>query len=154
MPWILGIVFLLLAGACAPTTASHATVAPGASSSSLPADTDALFELEHLVAVELTIAPEEWDKLRKQQHDREKVFGASCLDGPIERPYDYVPATISIDGGEPVAAEVRKKGYVGSISNTRPSLKVRLAEPYMGVTRLTLNNNQQDVELPRFDGQV
>ncbi len=144
MHWLLGMVFLLLAGACAPTTAPHATTAPGASSSILPAGTDALFDLEHLVAVELTIAPAEWDKLREQQHDLGKVFGANCLDGPIKRPYDYVPATISIDGGEPVAAEVRKKGYVGSVSNTRPSLKVRLADPYMGVTRLTLNNNQQD----------
>ena len=51
---------------------------------------------------------------------------------------------MSLNDAPPIQVEVRKKGLLGSISETRPSLKVRLADPIEGLKRLTLNNNQQD----------
>ena len=47
---------------------------------------------------------------------------------------------------------IRKKGFIGSLDETRPSLKIKFGEyvdqnPVKGLDRLTLNNNKQDTAL-------
>jgi hypothetical protein len=103
-----------------------------------------LFELDHLVRVDIELPAADWDVVRTERHTMDAVFGEDCLAGPAKRPYHYVAATVSIDGGAPIAVEIRKKGFFGSVNDVRPSLKVRFDDPYGDVTRLTLNNNQQD----------
>lgn len=115
-----------------------------------PADpTEALFDPERLLEIEIDLAPADWDVLRYQRHEANVVFGQDCYSGPIERPYTYFEADITIDGETIESVGVRKKGFLGSVSATRPSLKVSFDEyvpgqRYSGMERLTLNNNQQD----------
>ncbi|MDE0683896.1 MAG: ankyrin repeat domain-containing protein, partial [Candidatus Poribacteria bacterium] len=67
-------------------------------------------------------------------------------------PYTYVEASVSIDGVVFPKVGLRKKGFIGSQSHTRPSLKVKLnhinkKDGIEGLTNLTLNNNKQDTSL-------
>ena len=69
-----------------------------------------------------------------------------------DHPYTYVEASVSIDGVVFPKVGLRKKGFIGSQSHTRPSLKVRLNHidkegGIEGLTNLTLNNNKQDTSL-------
>lgn len=65
--------------------------------------------------------------------------------------YDYseFTARISIDGESMDDVVIRKKGYMGSLSPSVPSLKLDFDDlwegrTYQNSTRLTLNNNRQD----------
>src|SRR5690606_32903219 len=54
-----------------------------------------------------------------------------------------------IDGVTIDSVAIRKKGFIGSLDEQRPSLKVKFDEyieqdPIAGLDRLTLNNNKQD----------
>ena len=59
---------------------------------------------------------------------------------------------MTIDGVVFPNVGLRKKGFLGSLSTTRPSLKIKLNHTdkdadIEGLTNLTLNNNQQDISL-------
>ena len=80
------------------------------------------------------------------------ALGASRQFKPIKNPYTYVEVSVSIDGVVFPKVGLRKKGFIGSQSHTRPSLKVKLNHidkkgGIEGLTNLTLNNNKQDTSL-------
>ena len=112
--------------------------------------TDELFRRDRLLEIEVELAPADWDLLRVQHAD---LFGQLVDDcpGPLpDDPYTVFPAAITIDGERFEDVSVRKKGFLGSINRTRPSLKISFDEidpdrEVFGLERLTLNNNQQDV---------
>jgi len=111
--------------------------------------TEAMFDPERLLEIEITIDTASWDELRFQRHQADDIFGEDCYAGPIERPYTYFEADITIDGVTVESVGLRKKGFLGSVSATRPSLKVSFDEyvpgqTFEGLRRMTLNNNQQD----------
>ncbi|MHC5065127.1 MAG: CotH kinase family protein [Planctomycetota bacterium] len=94
------------------------------------------FAPENLLKVEITMDPGDWDKVRFDKR------GA-------ENSYTYQPGEISINGHSIGKVGVRKKGFVGSLTSQRPSLKIKFNEfkkggKYLGLDRLTLNNNHQD----------
>lgn len=101
--------------------------------------TDAAFDPERVMLVEVELRPNDWDELREQG----RTLADLCS---TESPYDYFPATVTVDGMRFEGVEIRKKGFFGSLSQDRPSLKMRFANelgPY-GLERLTLNNDNQD----------
>ena len=109
---------------------------------------DQLFAPEHVVDVKITLAEKDWDTLRRQT----RAFSLSLGKTPLESPFEYVKADVSIDGVTIKNVGIRKKGFLGSLSDTRPSLKIKFDEyqqqdPIQGLNRLTLNNNQQDRSL-------
>ena len=58
-------------------------------------------------------------------------------------------ADVTIDGTVINDVEIRKKGFLGSISRIRPSLKLDFDtfvddRTYNGMSRMTLNNDRQD----------
>ena len=60
-----------------------------------------------------------------------------------------MPATVTIDGDTMGNVNVRKKGFIGSLSPDLPSLKLDFNDlqegrTYQNVSRMTLNNNRQD----------
>jgi hypothetical protein len=123
--------------------------APDAPASDL---SDALFDPERVLEVSISMAPADWDTLRYQTRKVTEVLGEGCLDGPKASPYTYFPATVTVDGEPLPMSAVRKKGFLGSASITKPSLKVSFDEyvpgrEYSGVEGLTLNNSQQDPSL-------
>jgi hypothetical protein len=114
-----------------------------------------LFAREHLVRVELTVAPADWDALRAQTRTLESTLARpECLDEPFTSPFTYFPAEVTIDGARYGQVGIRKKGFLGSLSDTKPSLKLKLDEfvvgqEHLGLATLTFNNSRQDPTLLR-----
>ncbi len=111
--------------------------------------TEAVFDPARFLAIDITIDPADWDELRIQTRSLDILVGDNCLDEPRVRPFTYFPADIAIDGQVVATVGVRKKGFLGSMSTERPSLKVKFNEyvagqQFSGLTRLTLNNCRQD----------
>lgn len=120
--------------------------------------TEDIFPTDRVLDVQITISEENWNTLRHQSRNFQDVLKPSRQFEPPEHPYTYVEASVSIDGVEFPKVGIRKKGFIGSQSHTRPSLKIKLNEfdkkgEIDGLTNLTFNNNQQDMmQISQFMG--
>lgn len=113
---------------------------------------DDIFPTDRVIDVQITLSQQDWDTLRYQSRDIRTALGASRQFKPMESPYTYVEGSVSIDGVVFSKVGIRKKGFIGSLSHTRPSLKIKLNHvdkdgEIEGLTNLTLNNNKQDTGL-------
>lgn len=119
---------------------------------------DDIFPTDRVLDVQITVSEQDWNKIRYQTRHFVQVLNASRQFKPPEHPYTYVEASVSIDGVAFPKVGIRKKGFIGSQSDTRPSLKIKLNHidkkgEIDGLTNLTLNNNQQDVtQVSQFMG--
>ena len=109
-----------------------------------------IFPKDRVVDIQITVAEEDWDTIRYQSRNFFTALHESRRLKPPERPYTYVEASVTIDGVAFPRVGIRKKGFLGSLSETRPSLKIRLNRvdkdaAFDGQTHLTLNNNLQDI---------
>ena len=86
------------------------------------------FDLDHLLEVDLLIEADDWDTVRQHRRSFVTEFMGDCMSGPFESEYPTRPAQIIIDGEYLPAVGLRKKGFIGSQSDTKPSLKVNLDE--------------------------
>ena len=117
--------------------------------------TDELFRTDRLLQVSITMNEADWDDLRAQSRSIFDLFrGRECLDQPFGSVFTWFEASITLDGETYPRVEVRKKGFIGSLSEEKPSLKVDLGEfeegqTHLGARRLTLNNSVQDPSLIR-----
>ena len=160
-------------GAPMPTTVPAATVAATESpapspTAPAPAPTpateetgradpsDAYFTLDRVLNIVIEIAPEDWDTLRHQT----RTFGDLMaeieeygLSQPFANIYTWFPGKVTVDGETHTEVGVRKKGFVGSQSDTKPALKLRFDKYVDGQTlggvmeRMTLNNSIQDASM-------
>ena len=108
-----------------------------------------LFPSDRVLQVQIELPAADWDKLRHQSRSLFEVLHEKRRIAPIPSPYSYVGATVTIDGHPLSAVGVRKKGFIGSLSTKRPSLKIKLNHEDAqadidGLTNLTFNNNKQD----------
>jgi ankyrin repeat protein/spore coat protein CotH len=122
------------------------------SSSAKEMTLDDIFPTDRVIDVQITVSQRDWDTIRYQSRNFMTALGASRQFKPMESPYTYVEANVSIDGVVFPKVGLRKKGFIGSQSNTRPSLKIKLNHVdkeggIEGLTNLTLNNNKQDTSL-------
>jgi spore coat protein CotH len=106
--------------------------------------TDALFDPGRLLQVEVTMDPKDWLELRISHRETGENFSQI-----VEKPYDYYPANVKIDGLDIGHVGIRKKGFFGSAVSTRPSVKLKIdyvekGRKFAGQERLTFNNNNQD----------
>ena len=113
---------------------------------------DDIFPTDRVLDVQITVADEDWDTIRYQSRDFFSALHESRKTAPPEAPYTYVNANVTIDGIAFPNVGLRKKGFLGSLSTTRPSFKIKLNytdkdASIEGLTNLTLNNNQQDINL-------
>ena len=155
--------------AAAPTTDAASTPAGDETSSTSPEPTataapthqddadahpsDAYFALDRVLEISIEIAGEDWDTLRHQTRTLEDVF-AEIEEYGLSRPfadiYTWFSATVTVDGETHADVGVRKKGFVGSQSDTKPALKLRFDKYVDGqslggiMERMTLNNSIQD----------
>lgn len=111
---------------------------------------DGLFPSDRVIEVDVRIDERDWDQLRYQTRDRGAIWQRQF--GPMESPFSYFDAQVTIDGVVFKDVGLRKKGFIGSLSHTRPSLKVKLNHKLEGgnlggLTTLTFNNNRQDTGL-------
>ena len=110
---------------------------------------DDLFRTDRVVKVEINVETDDWDTLRSQSREFFEALGPERRLGPVKRPYSYVEADVVIDGVKLDRVGIRKKGFLGSQSSSRPSLKIKLDFTDKdleidGLNVLTLNNNSQD----------
>jgi spore coat protein CotH len=111
-----------------------------------------IFDPARVLTIEIEMPAKDWDVLRKTGHDASVSF--TRCPGVPKKIYSYQRAKVTIDGVTLEGVGVRKKGYLGSLSVLRPSLKLKFDEfvegqKYQGVRRMTLNNNKQDRALMR-----
>jgi hypothetical protein len=138
-------------------TATPAVPATAAPSTAFPptVEPDDLFDADHVMDVNIRLQPAHWDALRLQARTMAGLFGAAeCLAAPRPSPYTYFAADVRIDGRRMANVGVRKKGLLGSVSSTRPALKIKF-DAYVpgqrldGMSLMTLNNAIQDPSLVR-----
>lgn len=126
-------------------------VADGGSADAVAADPTArLFDPTRVIQVDLRMAPADWDALRKQSRDfKDTLVGAECLSRPFPSPFTWFPASVTVEGVTVGTALVRKKAFMGSLDDKKPSLKIDLDDVdkganVFGADDLTLNNSKQD----------
>ena len=114
---------------------------------------DAYFAMDRVLEVSIEIAEEDWDTLRHQARTFEDLMAEIekyNLSRPFAGIYTWFSATVTIDGETHTEVGVRKKGFLGSQSDTKPSLKLRydkyVDDQSLGgvMERMTLNNSIQD----------
>ena len=143
--WIIGLATLLCLGVTAHSDGKELTL-------------DDIFPTDRVIDVQITVSEQDWNTIRYQSRDFVSALNEKRQFGPLDHPYTYVEASVSIDGVVFPKVGIRKKGFIGSQSHTRPSLKIKLNHidkegGIQGLTNLTLNNNKQDTsQVSQFMG--
>lgn len=122
----------------------------------LPHPTDPYFALDHVLDIAIDIPTTDWNALRRQTRTWETLLEeieTGCLAQPFSDIYSWFPAQVTVDGETHTDVGLRKKGFLGSLSSERPSLKLRF-DKYVDnqslggvMERMTLNNGKQDSAL-------
>ena len=113
------------------------------------------FDPDHVLQVDITMAEDNWDTLRNQWRSIPgELSGEDCMSEPFSGDYITFSADITIDGESQSNIGIRKKGFIGSQSATKPSLKLNIDEYEEGADlfctdNITLNNAVQDESLIR-----
>ena len=125
---------------------------PGDEDASTTDRTDEVYTPSRLLKVEIELNPNDWDALRSQERTGEDLnIGADCLppSEPFESPFSWFTGIVTVDGERLTNVGIRKKGFIGSMNENKPSLKIRFDkfeedQTYLDAKRLTLNNDVQD----------
>ncbi|HAE55356.1 MAG TPA: hypothetical protein DCG25_10325, partial [Acidimicrobiaceae bacterium] len=108
------------------------------------------FDANHVIEVNVELSPEQWDTLRHEGRNAPDALSGCAR----EYAYTYFDATVTVDGETYTDVAIRKKGFLGSLSAMRPSLKINFGKfvegrTHAGMKRMTLNNNFQDASNAR-----
>ena len=142
----------------ATTSAPSPTYTPSATPTEPASPTtvdlsSAYFALDRVLEIAIEMTTEDWDTLRHQTRTFEDLMAEIekyNLSQPFANIYDWFPGTVTVDGETHTEVGVRKKGFIGSQSDTKPSLKLRFDKYVDGqalggvMERMTLNNSIQD----------
>jgi CotH kinase protein len=109
-----------------------------------------LFDPDEIIEVEIELASDDWDFIRTQTRDYGKLSD-SCSAEPFFSPFVYRSGSVMVNGERLDNVGIRKKGFMGSLDDNKPSLKIKFDEYeegqiLHGLDRLTLNNNKSDPE--------
>lgn len=109
-------------------------------------EVDRLYDPNRILDVQITMDSDDWDHLRLQTRS---LMGALKETSDAKSVFEYVKGDVTIDGRLIKNVAIRKKGFLGSLDEDRPSLKIRFDKyedqsPFGVRDRLTLNNNKQD----------
>lgn len=119
----------------------------GTSAQAFELSADSLFQPDRMLDIAIELPADQWDQLRQQSRDIGAAFS-----GSTDSPFTYFKANITIGDVRIESVGLRKKGFIGSLDDQFPSLKVKFDEyikqrPIEGIDTLTLNNNKQDPSL-------
>ena len=157
--WTIALSFVWMGAAgCGSPESNSTTGGGGAATTTTPsggsggaggAAPTSAYDPAHVVEIVVSMDAADWDKLRFEKNDFQTQQVGDCLAGPKPSPYNYYPAQVTVDGQVFDKVDVRKKGALGSLSVSRPSLKVKLdaydpAAHFFEAVKLTLNNGKQD----------
>ncbi len=103
-----------------------------------------LYDPEHVLEVSIELDAADWAALRGEGRGLFDVF----LGQSEGYEFTEFTAAATVDGQRYEGVAVRKKGFLGSLSRLRPSLKLDFGDELLGAPRgfkgLTLNNDRQD----------
>jgi hypothetical protein len=111
-----------------------------------------LYARDRALEVSLTLAEQDWARIRQEGRSLAAVYSGCSFFEPFA--YTHVPAELTIDGKTLERVAVRKKGFIGSLSTSKPGLRIDLDE-YVddqslgGEKVVTLNNSLTDTSLFR-----
>jgi len=139
------VVFVLLV-ACSNASKDPSTSTPAGTDVVAPSQgpSDAIYDAARRTQIEIELSPADWDGLRYDGRSMAQQTAEIVPD------YDYREylATVRVDGVVYAGVEVQKKGFLGSMSVLRPSLRLDFerggVEIESGLRRLTLNAALQD----------
>ena len=111
-----------------------------------------LFQDDRVLEIDIQVDEEDWDTIRNQTREFFDSLPPDRQFAPVDSPYSYVDANVTIDGVNYPQVGLRKKGFLGSQDSERPSLKIKLDYTDSdanidGLNILTFNNNKQDATL-------
>ena len=109
-----------------------------------------IFEPNRLLDIQITLADQDYEVLLSEG----RTLASTARECVPEFEYTEFEARVTIDGDTIEKVGVRKKGFLGSLSPTRPSIKLDFDEfidgqTYQNRKRMTLNNNRQDTSNAR-----
>lgn len=104
------------------------------------------FDPKRLMVVQINMPDADFNTLKTEGRTLDTGI-SQCPSHDFE--YTEFKAKVNIDGEVLDDVIIRKKGYLGSLSPTKPSLKMDFDELiegrlFKGLKRMTLNNNRQD----------
>ncbi len=107
---------------------------------------DDIFDRDRLIQVAVKMPSADFAQMRGEGRTLDSVM-SNCPDTDFE--YTDFKATVYIDGEELENVAIRKKGYLGSLSPSRPSIKLNFdthedGRTFKTMKRMTLNNDRQD----------
>ena len=144
-PWVC---VLFLSYACGDDSSLDAAVD---ASTDVPVDAGPdFFDPDRVIEVAIELDPADWETLRAQERDFLDILGGEdCRAAPFASPFTWFEARVTVEGTTLDRVGVRKKGFLGSLSREKPSLKIELDELVenqllFDTERMTLNNAQQD----------
>jgi spore coat protein H len=105
-----------------------------------------IFDAARLIQVTVDMPDVHFSQMREEGRTL-----SSVMSGCPASDFDYTDfsANVNIDGELIQNVAIRKKGFLGSISSARPSLKLNFdthvdGRTFKGMKRMTLNNDRQD----------
>jgi hypothetical protein len=149
--------FFLLAAGCADSDGKRAQPPSddgGKQTEDYEKDSARLFDPKRRVEISVEMADDDLWKLGNEGRGLDSGGCDRVNEPPDDFVYSWFPAEVTIDGERVDRVEARKKGFLGSISITRPSLKLSFdnlvsGRQFHGLEKMTLNNNRQDPSLIR-----
>ncbi len=113
------------------------------------------FAADHMLCVRATIDDADFERLRRESRFGKYTLGngfawaLSNCDKNLPPGYNWYSADVDIDGATLQTVGIRKKGFIGSLSEAKPSLKLKTDRLKKGqrlgdTERVTLNNSAQD----------
>ena len=113
---------------------------------------DEVYERSRLLDVRIEMSPSDWEEMRTQTRNTLDLgFTPDCLpsETPIESPFTWFSGRAIVDGEIFQNVGLRKKGFISSLNDDKPSIKIRFDkfvddQEYLSVKRLTLNNTIQN----------
>jgi hypothetical protein len=141
--WVLAVLGVGLAGSgCSES--EPAAPAEAAPAGPVVGPTESVYQRDRRVEVEIELSPGDWELLRAEGRTM------AALTEEVVPDYQYTEfiGTARVDGVEFVRVGIQKKGFIGSLSMFRPSLRLDFDPTASGVAaglrRLTLNADVQD----------
>ena len=112
------------------------------------------FNPKRIIEVNVELDPEQWDTLRQEGRNAPDALSGCAIDYE----YSYFDATVTVDGETYDDVAIRKKGFLGSISAMRPSLKINFGKfvedrTHAGMKRMA-RRRQQLSPTPRLASQT
>ena len=113
------------------------------------ATTASVFDRARRLEVDLQLAPSDWWTIGVEGRGLSAISCSRSGDAADPFTYAWFSADVAVDGESLLNVGVRKKGFLGSISMARPSLKLdferfEAKREFRSLEKLTLNNNRQD----------